>query len=238
MPNAIRPALVAGLATLLLAGCSSSTAPGSDTLTVRGSASAPPAAAPASLGAPRSAPPEESGDPAALTIGMYALYISAADDCTNPVLVDDYGATAQYKDFVQNPVLFTGNPPAGVYRCVALKMSDVLRMKPATSFGPCVAGTEYSGDIYREGETDWIDVHGNPIIGTGTEDVPSDDRVTVFLTRDTAAAMARGVSSHQIVQLRSDLVVPASSTFYWNGQGSVQVENGRCSILPGAPEFR
>ena len=54
-----------------------------------------------------------------------------------------------------NPVLFTGTPAAGSYRCVAIKMSDVIRMMPAASFGTCVGGTEYSGDIYRAGENGW-----------------------------------------------------------------------------------
>src|SRR5437870_3232802 len=84
------------------------------------------------------------------------------------------------------------------------KMSDVIGMVPATSFGACVAGTFYEGDIYREGETDWKDAELNPIIGTGTDDAPLDDHVAIFLTGNPAAVEARGVSENQVVLLHSD----------------------------------
>ncbi|MEO8198973.1 MAG: hypothetical protein ABI679_00495 [Gemmatimonadota bacterium] len=190
---------------------------------------------------PEHGPPDSTvatGDPASLTIGMYALYISPNDDCSSPVLVDDYGATASDKDLVANPVLFTGNPANGSYRCVMLKMSDVIRMKPLTSFGTCVAGTEYAGDIYRDGQTGWKDVDLNPIVGTGTDSLPADDHVTLFMTRDTSAVIARGVSGNQAITLGSDLVVPGTTTFFWNGQGSVVDEGGQCGINPGRPSFQ
>lgn len=142
------------------------------------------------------------------------------------------------KDFVVNPVLFSGSPDAGSYPCVALVMSDVIRMRPATSFGDCVAGTEYAGDIYREGENDWKDVNLNPIIGTGTDTDPQDDHVTIFMSRDTSAAMERGISPNQLIQLGSDLIVPGQSTFYWNGAGSVVSAGGECGINPGRPSFQ
>jgi hypothetical protein len=179
-----------------------------------------------------------TGDPAALRIGVYALYISPNADCSSPVLVQDYGATPHLTDFVGNPVLFTGSPAAGAYQCVAVKMSDVIRVVPDTTFGVCVAGTEYAGDIYREGQSDWKDVDLNSIVGTGTDSMPADDRVTLIMTRDTAAAQARGFSTNQVLTLSSDLVVPAQSTFYWNGQGTVTDDGGQCGVNPGHPSFQ
>ncbi len=233
MFDCIRVAAAASLVTL--AACSTATdglAPSAN-FTVHGSAAAAPGTS-----AAMAAPSATTGDPSSLTIGMYALYISANEDCSAPVLVDDHGATPQNKDFYSNPVLFSGSPAAGAYQCVAIKMSDVIRMKPATSFGNCVAGTEYAGDIYREGETDWKDVNLNPIVGTGTDSSPADDHVTIFLTRNPAAAIARGLSQHQVLHLGSNLIVPGQSTFYWNGQGTVVDEGGQCGINPGAPDFR
>jgi hypothetical protein len=218
----------------LLTACSSASSPTAGSqLTVIGAAFAPPPSAPSLF-----TPPVPSGDPAALRIGVYALYISSNADCSSPVLVQDYGATAVTKDFVANPVLFTGSPADGSYPCVAIKMSDVIRMEPDSSFGNCVAGTEYAGDIYRAGETDWKDVDLNPITGTGTDSMPSDDRVTLIMTRDTAAAIGRGFSPNQTIQLGSDLIVPSQSTFYWNGQGSVVDQGGQCGINPGQPSFQ
>ena len=225
----------AALTLATLAACSTgtdATAPSAN-FTVHGSASAAPAGS-----AVQAATSATTGDPSSLTFGMYALYISPNDDCSAAVLVDDNGTTPQDKDFYSNPVLFSGSPAAGAYQCVAIKMSDVIRMKAAASFGHCVAGTEYAGDIYRAGESDWKDVNLNPIIGTGTDESPADDRVTIFMTRNRAATIARGLSPHQVLQLGSDLVVPGQSTFYWNGQGSVVDEGGQCGVNPGAPEFR
>jgi hypothetical protein len=235
-----RIATLVGLVALASA-CSDGAQAPADTLTIHGSGSAAPALA---TGAAVVASPTAaadlilSGDPASMSVGMYALYISANEDCSEPILVADYGATAQAKDFMQSPVLFTGSPAVGTYKCVIFKMSDVIGMVPATSFGACVAGTFYEGDIYREGQTDWKDAELNPIIGTGTDDAPIDDHVAIFLTGNPAAVEARGVSPNQTVLLHSDLIVPGQSTFYWNAQGSVTAEGGACGIQPGQPEFR
>ena len=131
---------------------------------------------------------------------------------------------------MQNPVLFTGVPAAGSYQCVMFRMSDVLRMTPATTFGACVAGTDYVGDIYRDGESDWKDVDLNLVVGHGTDSVPVDDRVTIFFTCDTTAALARGISQNQLVLLESDLVVPAQSTFYMDAHDAVQTDGVDCGL--------
>jgi hypothetical protein len=114
------------------------------------------------------------------------------------------------------------------------RMSDVLTMRPERSFGPCDSSQTYVGDIYRDGENDWIDQDGNPIIGHGTDDAAGavDDHVAIFFTNDTSAALARGVSRHQLVPLGTPLVTPGQSTLYWDMSGAVQDEGGQCSILP------
>jgi hypothetical protein len=238
-----RLALLAGVLALV-SGCSDGAQAPADSLTIHGSGSAAPALATGATAAmvrtPAAAFSEAvlSGDPASMSVGMYALYISANEDCSEPILVADYGATAQIKDFMQSPVLFTGTPAAGTYKCVIFRMSDVIGMVPATSFGACVAGTFYEGDIYRDGQNDWKDQDLNPIIGTGTDEAPLDDHVAIFLTGNPAAVEARGASENQTVLLHSDLIVPGQSTFYWNAQGSVTAEGGACGIQPGQPEFR
>lgn len=231
--SGFRQTSVVALAATMTACTASSSGP-SSIFTVLGSAGAPPLLRAA--GGPRSA--ALTGDPGALRIGVYALYISPNDDCSGAVLVQDYGAAPSVKDFVSNPVLFTGSPASGSYRCVAIKMSDVIRVQPATTFGTCDSTVEYAGDIYRSGESDWKDVDLNPIVGTGSDSVPADDRVTILLTRDTAAALGRGFSPHQTLPLGSDLVVPSQSTFYWNGQGTVSDAGGACGVNPGRPSFQ
>ncbi len=230
-------ALLSLPAAAFVAACTSTATPSAE-FTVRGSAGSPPGPSILARSAFSPARLVQTGDPGALRIGVCALYISPNADCSSPVMVQDNGATASVKDFVSNPVLFTGSPAIGSYQCVAIKMSDVFRVEPATTFSVCTAGTEYAGDIYRAGETDWKDIDLNPIIGTGSDSVPADDHVTIILTRDTTAAQARGFSTNQTLELSSDLIVPAQTTFYWNGQGTVTDEGGHCGVNPGHPSFQ
>jgi len=217
---------------LLAAACSSEGPIGSTpSLTVTGSAGAPPALF-------SNASFVTSGDPSAVRMGMYALWISSNGDCSAPTLVQDYGDAGEVKDLVQNPVLFSAEAAAATYECVIIRMSDVVGFESASSFGTCEANVAYEQDIYREGQTDWKDADLNPIIGTGTDSVPSNDHVALVMTTDTTAAIARGFSSNQVIALASPLVVPGQSTFYWNGQGSVTSEPGYpCGLQPGAPAF-
>jgi hypothetical protein len=223
------------LVALTLSGCAASTSSttGDPALVVYGSG--------APAGASLHSPPDSGvtwGGASSLTIKLYTLYISANADCSSPVVVQDLGASGADKDFMANPVLFEGTPAAGTYPCVMFKMSDVLSMKPATSFGACVAAHEYTGDIYRDGETDWVDVNLNPVVGTGTDEVPADNHVTIFMTRDTAAVLARGVSRHQIVPLQSSLIVPGQSTFHMDASNAVLTDGSQCGIDPPVMSFR
>jgi hypothetical protein len=174
----------------------------------------------------------DSASPTTLPIPMYALYLSANGDCSAPILAQDYGAAGQVKDFVQNPLLFESSPAAGTYHCVILRMSDSFATASSKTFGPCVKDSLMIGDIYRDGESDWKDQDLNPIVGHGTDEVPVNDRVAIFVTRDTAAALARGISPHQLIPMTSDLIVPGQATLVWDLNGAIQDEWGHCSILP------
>lgn len=235
LPMFPRLAVPLMLSALLLA-CSSTSDSSEDTLVVRGDAGSP-APEPTLRGAANLIPPP-GGDPASLRIGAYALYISPNTDCSNATKVQDYGTTASIKDLVNHPTLFSGSPDSGSYQCVGIKMSDVIDVVPDSTFGNCHAGTHYLGDIYRSGETDWKDIDLNPIVGTGTDSTPSDDRVLLVMTRDTTAAITRGFSTNQVITLGSDLVVPSQSTFYWHGEGTVVDEGGACGVYPGRPSFQ
>jgi hypothetical protein len=247
MQNAARSFVVSTC--LVLAACSSDgTAPSaSPTLTIKGGTHTSAAFRGGRL-SPRAAsfavaPADTAGDPSSIKVGMYALWISQNADCSNAVLVQDNGATAQYKDFVAAPTLFTGTPPAGSYKCLGIKMSDVIRFESARAFAQCATNTEYAIDIYRgDNSADpsgvFKDIDLNPITASGTDAAPVDDHVTIIMTRDPAAAVARGFSANQVMPLGSDLVVPGSSTFVWGGAGTVRgVGAWPCGLEPGSPSF-
>jgi hypothetical protein len=228
---------------LVATACSTEGTIGSQaSLTVTGSAGAPPALLSA-MAAPHrriafSGVLATTGDPSAVRMGMYTLWISTNGDCSSPTLVQDYGEAGEVKDLVQSPVLFSAAAADGTYECVIIRMSDVIGFESASSFGTCQANVAYEQDIYREGQSDWKDADLNPIIGTGTDEAPINDHVALVITTDATAAIARGFSSNQVIALASPLVVPGQSTFYWNGQGSVtSVASYPCGLEPGAPAF-
>jgi hypothetical protein len=232
-------------ATLVLGGCAdapSGPSTGAQLVIYGSSHAGPPSVVPTGprLAYSAAAMATDSAGPSHLDITMYALYLSTQADCSGAILAQDYGAAGALKDFVAEPVLFTAEPAAGAYRCIAFRMSDVLLMQPERSFGPCDASVTYDGDIYRDGETDWIDVDGNPIVGHGADGGGQgiDDHVTIFFSADTAAALARGISPNQLVPMRSPLIAPGQSTMYWNMSGAVQDEGGQCGILPRPITFR
>jgi hypothetical protein len=218
----------------LVLACSSSSDSNEDSLIITGDAGSP--AADPTIRASGSI--RRAGDPGSLRIGVYALYISTNPNCSGAIEVQNYGATPSVKDLVNSPTLFSGSPDPGSYQCVGIKMSDVLDVVPDSTFGNCTAGTHYLGDIYRAGESDWKDIDLNQIVGTGTDSAPADDQVLLVLTRDTTAAIARGFSTHQVLELGGDLVSPSHSTFYWRGEGTVVDEGGACGIYPGRPTFQ
>lgn len=236
----VRGSLMAALLGAALAACSSeSTGPGASagSLVVYGAGSAADLA-PAPFAGQAVPEGAEWGPAGSVLLHVYALWISSKADCSDPILVQQHPAEGVDKEFMQNPVLFEGNPPAGAYQCVVLKMSDVLRMQPATSFGSCVAGTEYRGDIYREGEADWKDVDLQPIIGSGTDEAPVNDHVAIFMTVNPAAAMARGISENQIAELTAGLVVPGRNTFVMDASQGVLSYQGSCGLEKPVVSFR
>lgn len=230
-PRALALALIAGAA---LSGCVADPTAPEATLVVRGSAHAPvasPAASPLGVGG-------LAGDPASVSLGLYALHVSTSADCSDPVLVQHHGADPVLVDLMEEPLLFSGSPPEGSYSCVVLTMSDVIGMRPASSFGDCVAGEAYQGDIYRDGDSSWKDLAGAAVVGHGSSEDPVSDPVSLFLTRDPDAVRALGLSPHQTLLLGADLVVPGQSTFFWDGRDTAVSEGGGCHVQPGAPTFQ
>ena len=75
------------------------------------------------------------------------------------------------------------------------------------------------------------------IVGSGTDEAPVDDHVTIFMTRDTVAAAARGISQHQLVALQSSLVVPGQTTFRMDASHAVATDGTQCGIEPPVMSF-
>jgi hypothetical protein len=226
---------LAALALATLLGCAAEPATPDASFHLYASGSAPPRAPGAK--SPLGSPSRLTGDPAALVIGTYALYLGASADCSDLKLVQSNGASGSVEDLMASPLLFSASPQDGSYACMAMKMSDVIHVVPTSSFGGCAAGHDYVNDIYRKDENDWVDTDYQLVEGHGDDVNPVDDGVTLFMTTDANAAILTGINMHQAIPLGAPLKVPGQTTFYWDAAGTVVDEDGACTIEPGRPSF-
>ena len=182
------------------------------------------------------------GSPTSVTIKVYSLYIGASEDCTGLVLVKDYGAAGESKDFFEEGQLFSEPAAAGNYKCIAIKMSDNIRFKANQAAvdadtAACVSTeTEHVIDIYRSDsgeETPWVDNNGAAVTATGSGDTLGDDTVVIFASTNPSAAMGRStnpVHDNQLAALTAELQVPGQTTFYADGSDQITSSEGDCGL--------
>ena len=228
--------------TLLLASCGdgNSVPPDEATFTLKGSASAAATAwyqpaIDALLSRAHAAP---EGSPTSTTLSIYSVWLSPNTDCTSPVLVDDNGATPVEHELFAAPDLISGSPADGVYNCMILEMDDTLMFQADTTAVAAHAGcvdttTEYTFDIYRDGESDdgqWIDTAGALINATGSVTTPGTDKVAIFITTDkaTLSALPNGPHENQMVTLTNAITVPTTVTLFWDFTDTVDENDGQC----------
>ncbi len=182
-----------------------------------------------------------AGGATALKMRFYTLHASPNADCTSPILIADNGAAGVELNLADSPVLFRSSPPAGTYRCLIIKASDLMKITPDDDAPapPCTHGVELTKDLYRAPDTDYKDLAGTPITAHGTDAVPAGDTVYFFASTDTASVTS--ASPNQTVPMSGALVVPGATTFYLDPSGSVTSTGGipaYCSLEGGRMGFR
>jgi hypothetical protein len=175
------------------------------------------------------------GSPTYLTVKLYTVWLSAQADCTNLIVLQDYGVSGQAFDMFAKPMLGSGSPPDGTYNCMVVKQSDTSDFKPAISYGNCTAGSTYSYDIARtasSGTDQWVDQNMNNITTTDGEDI-----VYTFMTTDASKVTARGASTQQVVTLTTPMVSPGQVTMVLEFTNQVTEVNGHCWLDKGTMSF-
>jgi hypothetical protein len=81
-------------------------------------------------------------NPTSVLINLYSASVSVSADCSKPRVVFKSEVPIQV-DFANNPTLGGGSLADGTYRCIILRISDVVSFVPETTSGACVAGTTY-----------------------------------------------------------------------------------------------
>lgn len=203
-------------------------------LVLRGSSQPPPSP----VAQPTTAASVPVGDPASFLVGLYSFHISGNADCSGPFITAfDNGSAAATRDLTTNPEFFTARDVAtGTYPCVAMRISDIVSFQSESSGGACMAGVTYARDVYRAGgeAEPFLDLSLTPIPATGTDAIPSEDRIYILFTINRSAATGRGFAQNQVVALTSPLVVPSAMTFYWDATNAVQDNAGQCVLEPEA----
>ena len=173
------------------------------------------------------------GSPNYLTVKLYTVWLSANTDCTNPVVLQDYGTDGKTFNMFDNPLLGAGNPTNGTYNCMIVKQSDTSTFKPEISHNNCVAGQIYTYDIATASARGLVDKDMNPITTTDGEDI-----VYVFATMDAAALEARGVPAAQIINLTSAFVSPGKTTLVLDFTNQVTEVSGKCWLDKSTVSFK
>ena len=182
-------------------------------------------------------------DASSLKLQVYSVMLSTSPLCTSPVTVFS-SATPTEVDFLATPTLGSGNPPDATYRCVIIRMSDLIKFTPRTSAGLCVAGTQYVADVCRTdngGTTQAPDAIGAPTACMGTDAAPVSDAVYLYLTTNASAGTGGSTfmpptdaSSTNGLNLTAPLVIAGSarSKFIVNASGKVGDDGVSCGMNP------
>ena len=181
-------------------------------------------------------------DASSLKLQVYSVMLSTSPLCTNPYTVFS-SASATEVDFLAAPTLGSGNPPDATYNCVIIKMSDIIKFKPSSTSGLCVAGTEYVADVCRtdnSGSTQAPDSSTRTAC-TGTDAAPQSDAVYMYLTTNASAGTGgeaflqpTDANSSYGLHLTAPLVIAgnAKSKFIVNATGKVGSDSVSCGMNP------
>jgi len=104
-------------------------------------------------------------NPSSVKIKIFEMRLSQSANCSNSITVFSNGAGTT-QDMVNNPTLGAGAIPNGSYKCVMVKISNLISYVPVAIDGACVPGTTYQRNIFRAGSTS-VDPNGNVIHGQG-----------------------------------------------------------------------
>lgn len=166
-------------------------------------------------------------DPTVFSLKIYEARVSPRADCGGGFIRVFQSASPSYQDMLSGPTLGSGPVPFGTYRCVAIRMSDVIQYTPAvtTTGGNCVAGTPYSKNILR-GE-----VTTSPE-GESITTVDGPDLIWIYLS--TSGTESNGATiPTEPGPLGAPLVVNAqgSGSFVTDARGGVEdLGPGNCSL--------
>ncbi len=233
--NAMNEVKVFGVVLMLVLAMSACVGSGSsDALTIYGTTGSTVSASDAATSAVKAGQwgSQGVGAPTSVKIRLYAVYLGASNDCSDVDLVtpvQDYGADGQEFDLaVETPEIASGNPAAGEYNCMIMKMSSVISFTPdeiaAGAYSSCTQ-QEHQFPLARAGDGEYLDLVGNAITYESTLLNPVAQTLYIFASTDTTQIPDTRAGVYQRLAMAEALTVPGSSYFIMNFDDRIEEMN-------------
>lgn len=192
-------------------------------------------------------------DASSAKVTMYGAWISANADCSAPLVELFTSEAGKEVDIVAGDTIAEKAVTSGTYKCLVIKMNDHVKFKPASTQSPCTAGTEYTLDTCRSGNS--VDTSTDALTGASipcTTSSTTGDKVFLYISRNsmcTGEANQSGCSQYVNVfkppasandsslgaKLGNDITITNATVgkFIFNTDGKVGDEGeGTCGMEP------
>ena len=184
--------------------------------------------------------PNVGGDPESLNVTVFRLWLSPNADCSEKVLVRNYGSDGNSVNVLKDYGLAGATPPEMEVRCVILKVSDNIVFVPnaaAVAANPiCIANKAYTVDLYRTDSSapSFVDEEGVAVAARGTVATAVEDQLVYFFTTSTASlSSSLNPNAQQMFQLSGALSTEAKLYFYADFNGLVDNLSSKCYMTSG-----
>jgi hypothetical protein len=126
------------------------------------------------------------GNASSVKLTIYGVWLSANGDCSDSVEILN-STTGTEIDIMDSPTIADHAITADVYKCLIIKMNDVVKFKPETTSGHCTAGVEVSLDTCKT--TGSTASSKNPFTGatitcSNSTDLATGDQLFLYVSRN------------------------------------------------------
>lgn len=196
-----------------------------------------------------------AGDATSAKLKLYGVWLSMSGDCSSPVEVlnSSDGTTI---DMLLSPTLAEKDIPVGTYKCLILKMNDVINFIPKTDDGHCVAGQVSTIDVCQAAHSSFSKdaLTGDTI--TCTDGTTTGDKVFVYISVDSFCEDSNSAGCSDTfnafappaapgdkvngIKLQNEIVVDGntSGTFIFNLDGKIMDDGTRCDMEPPLMSYK
>jgi len=117
-------------------------------------------------------------DAASMKFKVYKFAVSKSMECTSPITIFSSDSGVE-KNMLSKPTFGSGELAAGIYPCVIIEISKIIKDSPASTSGACIANIEQSDLICNDEQTSKL-VDGTAVDCSGG--ILNDQHVALYIT--------------------------------------------------------